>query len=294
MASIKDLKSSIDSVKSTKRITAAMKMVAAAKLNRATATVAQSRPYATAMESMLTNLAKGSSSTNPLIVGTGKSQNHLFVVVASDRGLCGGFNGNLCRKVLVDVKALEAEGKNIQVVLVGRKSLALLKGTLGDKIVHAFEDLNKPSPEYGHAETVANMVLGMFQDGAFDVCSIYKNVFVNALTQTPRASQLIPLTVDSIHADDESHDTPVDVLYEYEPTEDTILDALLPKNIGVQIFSAMLESFAGEQAARMTAMDNATNNASELIDSLRIEYNRTRQAQITNELIEIISGAEAL
>ncbi len=288
MASVKDLKTSIQSVQSTKRITAAMKMVAAAKLKRATETVEKSRPYTTTMGAMLSNLASGSTSTNPLMVGTGSDFVHLFVVVASDRGLCGGFNSNLARKVIADVHALEADGKTVKLVLVGRKAVSSLRVAMGDRIVKAYEDLNKPSPEYIHADTVAQTVLSLFKEGAFDVCTVYSNVFVNALTQTPTASQLIPLSV--------SEDTVggIQALYEYEPSEDAILDALLPKNIGVQIFSAMLESFAGEQAARMTAMDNATNNASDLISDLRIQYNRTRQAQITNELIEIISGAEAL
>lgn len=297
MASVKDLKSSIRSVQSTKRITAAMKMVAAAKLKRATDTVEHSRPYTTAMGAMLSNLAlgssAGSSARNPLMIGTGSDSTYLGVVVASDRGLCGGFNGNLARKVIADVHALEKQGKTVKLLLVGRKAVSTLRTAMGDRIVKSFEDLNKPSPEYAHAETVGAEVLGMFNDGAFDVCRVYSNVFVNALTQTPTASQLIPLSVnDSVNDDDQQ--SGATALYAYEPSEDAILDAVLPQNISVQIFSAMLESFAGEQAARMTAMDNATHNASDLIYSLRIEYNRTRQAQITNELIEIISGAEAL
>ena len=288
MASVKDLKTSIQSVQSTKRITAAMKMVAAAKLKRATDTVEESRPYSTALGAMLRNLVSASISTNPLMVGTGSDTTHLFVIVASDRGLCGGFNGNLARKVIADVHASEAQGKTVKLLLVGRKAVSTLRSAMGDRIVEVYEDLNKPSPEYSHADTVAQKVLSLFNDGAFDVCSIYSNVFVNALTQIPTASQLIPLSVSDTTADT------TQALYEYEPSEDAILDAVLPKNISVQIFSAMLESFAGEQAARMTAMDNATNNASDLIHSLRIQYNRTRQAQITNELIEIISGAEAL
>ncbi len=291
MASVKDLKTSIQSVQSTKRITAAMKMVAAAKLKRATDRVQQARPYAAAMGAMLTNLASASVSTNPLMVGTGADTVQLFVVVASDRGLCGGFNANLARKVVADVYAREAEGKTVKLLLVGRKAASTLRTAMGERIVEVYEDLNKPSPAYAHADTVAQHIIALFNEGAFDVCTVYSNLFVNALTQTPTATQLIPLSVSD---DSDAEERASQALYEYEPSEGAILDALLPKNIGVQIFSAMLESFAGEQAARMTAMDNATNNASDLISSLRIEYNRTRQAQITNELIEIISGAEAL
>ncbi|MGB1360800.1 MAG: F0F1 ATP synthase subunit gamma [Alphaproteobacteria bacterium] len=291
MASLKDLKSSILSVQSTKRITSAMKMVASAKLKKATDNVEESRPYAEEMGKMIANLANGSASKNPLLKGTGSDKVHLFVIVASDRGLCGGFNGNLTRRVAKDANELKKSGKTVKFLVVGRKAGAGLKSAFGSDIVEAYEDLNKPAPEYVHAETVGEKILSMLNAGEFDVCTMYYNVFVNALEQRPTPKQIIPLTVEKTT---ETEAETSKAIYEYEPDEETILKALLPKNIMIQVYSAMLESFAGEQAARMTAMDNATNNAGDMIRSLQITYNRTRQAQITGELIEIISGAEAL
>ena len=290
MASLKDLKSSILSVQSTKRITSAMKMVAAAKLKRATDNVESSRPYAVEMGAMLANLSQGSHSTNPLLVGNDANNTHLFVVVSSDRGLCGGFNGNLIRKITTDANNLKKGGKTVKFIIVGRKASVGLKRAFGDNIVASFEDLNKPMPEYAHAETVSAKITELLNANDFGNCTLYYNVFVNALEQTPTPKQIIPLTVDN--SGEKANDS--NAIYEYEPNEETILNALLPKNLTVQIYSAMLESFAGEQAARMTAMDSATTNASDMIRNLQIDYNRSRQAQITNELIEIISGAEAL
>ncbi|MFL2659713.1 MAG: F0F1 ATP synthase subunit gamma [Alphaproteobacteria bacterium] len=300
MASLKDLKSSILSVQSTKRITSAMKMVASAKLKKATDNVEESRPYVTEMSKMITNLSKGTSSKNPLLVGTGQDKVHLFVVVSSDRGLCGGFNSNLARRALNDARALKKSGKKVKFLIVGRKANVIIKNVFENDVVEVFEELNKPVPEYQHAKIVSSKIIEMLNAGEFDICTMYYNVFVNALEQRPTPKQIIPLasSIDSDKVNDDNQDSNEEkyskAIYEYDPNEDAILMALLPKNLIVQLYSAMLESFAGEQAARMTAMDNATNNAGDMIHNLQIKFNRTRQAQITGELIEIISGAEAL
>ncbi len=292
MANLKELKAAIASVQSTKRITSAMKMVAAAKLKRATDKVEASRPYAEDMEAMLNGLAKNSISTHPLMVGTGKDDTHLLVVVSSDRGLCGGFNGNLVRRVKKHISELKASGKKIKLIVVGRKGVSALRRQFTTETVSFYEDMNKPQPEYKHAETVANQITDLLAENAFDVCTLFFNKAVSALEQVPTSLQIIPLGGDNGEMDNKGEKT--DVVYDYEPSQDAILEALLPKNITVQIFKVMLESFAGEQAARMSAMDNATRNASDILKELSIEFNRTRQAQITKELIEIISGAEAL
>ena len=291
MANLKELKASIASVQSTKRITSAMKMVAAAKLKRASDKVLASRPYADDMGAMLNGLAKGSVSTHPLMVGTGKDDTHLLVIVSSDRGLCGGFNGNLIRFVRKHIAELKRKGKAIKLIVVGRKGVTLLRREFSDVAVSFYEDLNKPQPEYANAEQIANQISDLLAGQEFDVCTLLYNKAVSALEQVPTPLQIIPLGSNA-SVDVASNDSTA--VYDYEPSEDAILEALLPKNVTIQVFKAMLESFSAEQAARMTAMDNATRNASDMINELSVKYNRTRQAQITKELIEIISGAEAL
>ena len=299
MASLKDLRIRINSVQSTRRITSAMKMVAAAKLKKAEEAAAAARPYAERMERMLGSLAAGVTGENapPLVAGTGKDDTHLIVMVTSDRGLCGGFNGNLARSVKARIADLEGAGKTVKLMVVGRKGVALMRRDHGGKIVESFEDLVKPQPHFEHADTVIQRVAEMFEAGAFDVCTVYYNKYISALTQEVTPLQLIPFALPEEGDSDGDEGARADTGgagYEFEPDEETILASLLPKNLSVQMFRAMLESFASEQGARMTAMDNATRNAEEMIDSLTITYNRMRQAQITNELIEIISGAEAL
>ncbi len=306
MANLKDLRASIASVQSTKRITSAMKMVAAAKLRRATSSFESSKEYIDSMADMIEGLAKNTNSLNHLMVGTGDNKTHLVVVIASDRGLCGGFNGGLNRKVKLHIEKLKNDGKNVKLITVGRKAEQTLKREYADCMIESYLDLNKPTPNYNHAEVVGNKIIELFKKQQFDVCSLFFNKFVSPLEQTPFINQIIP-HVDMQSADGEAgqqkkQDMNVgdvaslsqDLLFEYEPSEDGLLEELLPKNLKVQIFGAMLESFVGEQGARMTAMDNATRNASDIINELSVKYNRTRQAQITNELIEIISGAAAL
>ncbi|WP_420549025.1 F0F1 ATP synthase subunit gamma [Curvivirga sp.] len=294
MPSLKDLRNSIASAQSTRRITSAMKMVAAAKLRKAQSAAEAARPYAEKMEAMLGSLASGAVASNApkLLAGTGKSDTHLIVVVSSDRGLCGGFNANLVRDVRVKVNALQAEGKTVKLMTIGRKASGQLRSDLGSLFVETYDELSKPEPSFEGADTVVRKITNMFDNDEFDVCTIYYNKFVNALTQEVTPLQLIPFAPADTAGADEATDGAAP--YEYEPNEGAILSALLPKNLSVQVFRTMLESFAAEQAARMTAMDNATSNAGDMIDSLTITYNRSRQAQITSELIEIISGAEAL
>ncbi|MFK7865965.1 MAG: F0F1 ATP synthase subunit gamma [Alphaproteobacteria bacterium] len=294
MPSLKDLKNRITSVQSTKRITSAMKMVAAAKLKKAQEAADQARPYASHMNSMLSAVANGVVAGNgpELLIGTGKDQTHLLVVISSDRGLCGGLNGALVRGVRKQIQHLKADGKTVKLMIVGRKGVGLLKRLYASDIVKTHEDLLKPAPAFAHADLVRETILAMFEAGEFDVCTLYYNKFISALTQEVTPLQLIPFKLEE-KADDAKH-TGSQAVYEFEPDEETILNHLLPKNLAVQIFRAMLEGFASEQGARMTAMDNATRNAGDMINRLSIRYNRTRQAQITKELIEIISGAEAL
>jgi len=293
MPSLKDLRSRIASVKSTQRITSAMKMVAAAKLRRAQEMAVAARPYAERMERMLGALAAASSDAGaPLLAGTGKEDTHLLVLVSSDRGLCGGFNINLMRQVRQRMRAFDQEGRTVKVFCVGRKGAALVRREYPDRIIEVLEDVAKPVPSYEAAVDIAERITGMFEEGTFDVCTVVYNKFVSALTQTVTPQQIIPFVAAAAAEGDAA--SAVEAAYEYEPTEEDILEALLPRNLSVQVYRAMLESFASEQGARMTAMDNATRNAGDMIDKLTTNYNRTRQAFITKELIEIISGAEAL
>jgi F-type H+-transporting ATPase subunit gamma len=295
MPSLKDLRSRIGSVKSTQRITSAMKMVAAAKLRRAQELAVAARPYAERMERMLGSLASSSNGagTAPLLAGTGKDDTHLLLFVSSDRGLCGGFNVSLMRHVRQQVKALQDDGKQPKIFCVGRKGAVLVRREYPSLLIEAVEEVSKPAPRYEAAAMIADRVTEMFESGEFDVCTVIYNKFVSALTQTVAPQQLIPFAVA---AEEEAPEDSAGVAaaYEYEPSEEEILAELLPRNLSVQIYRALLESFASEQGARMTAMDNATRNAGEMIDKLTLNYNRTRQAFITKELIEIISGAEAL
>lgn len=306
MPSLKEYRNRIVSVKSTRKITSAMKMVAASKLKRAQDKAEASQPYARAMAAMMDRVAKNvivTSASPKLLAGTGKEDNHLLIVVTSDRGLAGGFNSNLVRMARNEIRRLTGEGKKVKVVTVGRKARDLLKRDQADKIAHSFINLGGgKSLSFADADEVTQYVLANFEAGEYDVVSVVYNKFVSVLTQTPTVQQIIPFKAEAPSAKDTSIANKTDVLtgealtspYSFEPDEEEILALLLPRNLGVQMFRAMLDSAAGEQAARMTAMDNATRNAGDMIKKLTIQYNRARQAYITKELIEIISGAEAV
>ena len=293
MANLKDLKTRINSVKSTQKITAAMKMVAAAKLRRAQDAAESGRPYSTRMRQVIGNLASKAdpSSAPQLLVGNGKDQTHLLVIMSADRGLCGGFNGSITRQTRAEVARLKAENKTVKLLMVGRKSADALRREFGDMYIDQHEGLQGTSVNYDDAASIADTIRSKFEAGEFDVCTLIFNKFKNAITQEITLTRLIPAEVDESDAADNDDAA---VSYEYEPEEDELLASLLPRNLSTQIYSALLESSAAELAARMTAMDNATRNAGELIDRLTLVYNRTRQANITSELIEIISGAEAI
>ncbi len=293
MANLKDLKTRINSVKSTQKITAAMKMVAAAKLRRAQESAESGRPYSTRMRQVIGNLASKAdpASAPQLLVGNGKDQTHLLVIMSADRGLCGGFNGSITRQTRAEVARLKAYNKTVKLLMVGRKSADSLRREFGDMYIDQHEGLQGTSVNYDDAASVADTIRSKFEAGEFDVCTLIFNKFKNAITQEITLTRLIPAEVDESDAAD---NYAAAVSYEYEPEEDELLTSLLPRNLSTQIYSALLESSAAELAARMTAMDNATRNAGELIDRLTLVYNRTRQANITSELIEIISGAEAI
>jgi len=282
-------------VKSTKRITSAMKMVAAAKLRRAQDQALAARPYAERMERMLGSLASGTSGEGgpKLLAGTGSDNVHLLVVMTTDRGLCGGFNGSIMRGVRKMIHDLEADGKTVKLFGVGRKGNAIMRREYPDKLIEALEEIAKPAPTFAGADMIAGKITEMFDNGDFDCCTIVYNKFISALTQDVTPQQLIPFSVPEV-VDEEEISGGVAASYEYEPDEEEILADLLPRNLSVQVFRAMLETFASEQGARMTAMDSASRNAGDMIDKLTLTYNRARQAGITKELIEIISGAEAL
>ena len=291
MASLDDLKKRIASVKSTQKITKAMKMVAAAKLRRAQESAEKGRPYSEKMNNIILNLSGGISDKEnapKLLSGSGNDKVHLCVVMTSDRGLCGGFNSNIIKKAKSYFVKLEEEGKDLKIITVGSKGNDQLKRAYGNKIIANISFKESKHANYFDAEKVGKMVIEKFEAEEFDICTIFYNQFKNVITQIPQAQQIIPLNVENSE-DDKSEDS-----YEFEPDEDEILSNLLPKNISTQIFKAMLENSASEQGSRMSAMDNATRNAGEMVDKLTIEYNRSRQAAITKELIEIISGAESL
>jgi len=290
MASLDDLKKRIASVKSTQKITKAMKMVAAAKLRRAQESAEKGRPYSKKMNNIILNLSNGISDKEnapKLLSGTGNDKVHLCVVMTSDRGLCGGFNSNIIKKAKSYFSKILDEGKELKIITVGSKGNDQLKRVYGEKIVENISFKESKNANYFDADKVGKMVIEKFEAGEFDVCTIFYNQFKNVITQIPQAQQIVPLN-------NEEDENVSDESYEFEPDEDEILSNLLPKNISTQIFKAMLENSASEQGSRMSAMDNATRNAGEMVDKLTIEYNRSRQAAITKELIEIISGAESL
>jgi len=290
MASLDDLKKRIASVKSTQKITKAMKMVAAAKLRRAQESAEKGRPYSEKMNNVILNLSNGISDKEnapKLLSGTGYEKNYLCVVMTSDRGLCGGFNSNIIKKAKSYFAKILNEGKELKIITVGSKGNDQLKRVYGDKIIENISFKESKNANYFDADKVGKMVIEKFEAGEFDVCTIFYNQFKNVITQIPQAQQIIPLNNEEDGSNSEES-------YEFEPDEDEILSNLLPKNISTQIFKAMLENSASEQGSRMSAMDNATRNAGEMVDKLTIEYNRSRQAAITKELIEIISGAESL
>ena len=294
MANLKELKTRISSVKSTQKITSAMKMVAASRLKKAQEAAESARPYSEKMNSIVSSLITAGSSLDgapPLLAGTGSEDHYLLVVMTSDRGLCGGYNSNIVRETRLRARELKDSGKVVKFLCIGRKGRDQLKGEFGDEILHTYEDVGRGGIEFTEAENITNKVLGLFNAGDFDVCMIIYNKFVSAITQVVTPKKIIPVEMTDDIADDGEIS---DFVYDFEPSEEGILEVLLPDNLKVQIFGAMLESSASEHGARMSAMDNATRNAGEMIDGLTLTFNRTRQAKITSELIEIISGAEAL
>ncbi|MEZ5691421.1 MAG: F0F1 ATP synthase subunit gamma [Rickettsiales bacterium] len=298
MASLKDLKNRINSVKSTQKITKAMKMVAAAKLRRAREQAEAARPYSEAMENILisvANSAKNSSNLPKMLSGTGSNDRQLIVVATSDRGLCGGFNSSIVRAVRRKVKDLQSKGITVKLMFVGRKGYEQL-GHEFKSIIISKSELNKKKLNYSDAEEISKDIIARFDAGDFDVCHVVYNKFKSAISQIVTFQQLIPFNIDNLNIEEnqESKSTNYSSPYEYEPDQTEVLNDLLPRNLGVQMYKALLENAASEQGARMTAMDNATRNAGEMIKKLSLTYNRTRQAAITKELIEIISGAEAV
>ncbi|MFZ9395980.1 MAG: F0F1 ATP synthase subunit gamma [Erythrobacter sp.] len=290
MASLKELKGRINSVKSTQKITKAKQMVAAAKLRRAQAAAESARPYAERLASVMASLAAkvGKSDSAPkLLAGTGADQRHLLVVVNTDKGLCGGLNSNIVKEARVQARKLIAEGKDVQFYLVGKKGRAPIRRDFGQRIAKQFDTAHVRTPGFEEADAIANDLIAMFEAGEFDVAYLVYPTFKSALAQDPTTVQLIPVPSPEDAAGG-------DAVVEYEPGEEEILEALLPRYVKTQLFGALLEREASEQGASMTAMDNATRNAGDLINKLTIQYNRSRQAAITTELIEIIAGAEAL
>ena len=291
MPNLKDLKNRIESVKNTRKITKAMQMVAAAKLRRAQDAAEASRPYSERFNSVLASLTAsvGSSDSAPLLLrGTGKQDVHMLIVMTAERGLCGGFNSNIAKLARSHAAKLKEDGKQLKIVTVGKKGRDALKRDLGEYFIEHLDLSEFKSIKYVNAQAIAKALLARFDDSEYDVATIFYSKFVNVVTQIPTAQQIIPAIFDdqSLASDQ--------LVYDYEPDEETILADLLPRGVATQIFAVLLENGASEQGARMSAMDNATRNAGDMIDKLTIEFNRSRQAVITNELIEIISGAEAL
>jgi len=296
MPSLKDLRVRIRSVRSTQKITAAMKMVAASRLRRAQEQAEASRPYALRMERVLASLAAlmaGQAGAPPLLAGTGRDDVHLMVVATSDRGLAGGFNATILREARRRIRDLDNAGKTVKVLTIGRKGRDSLRRDYSRLIHDSLTDIGRRRVSFEEARDIAQRVLALYQAGEFDVCTIVFNRFRSAITQIVTVQQLVPFAPPGATADAAAAGL-AGAIYEFEPSEEEILTELLPKNLAVQIYTALLENAASEQGARMTAMDNATRNAGDMIDRLTMNYNRTRQAVITKELIEIISGAEAL
>ena len=292
MPSLDDLKKRIKSVKSTQKITKAMKMVAAAKLRKAQENAEKGRPYSQKMQNIILNLTKSINDPQnapKLLVGTGKDKIYLCVVLTADRGLCGGFNSNICKLAKTNFKKYLSDDKNLKIITVGSKGFDQIKREYGKYIIKKFSFKEKKQITFNEANLIGREIIKLFDKNEFDKCILFYNNFKNVITQIPQAQQIIPAegkTTD-VNEDDK-------ISYEFEPDEDEILDDLLPKNISTQVFRAFLENAASEQGSRMTAMDNATRNAGDLVEKLTINYNRSRQASITKELIEIISGAESL
>ncbi len=293
MPSLKDLRNRIASVKATQKITKAMQMVAAAKLRRAQEAAEAARPYSQRMGAVLANIAGAVTEghdTPHLMTGTGEDTTHLLVVCTAERGLCGGFNAQIARLARERVEALQAEGKEIKILCVGKKGYDVLKRQYEHLIIDQVDLREVKQVGYANADDIARKIIDLFNHGGFDICTLFYSEFKSVITQVPTEQRIIPATSEG----SDPEQTGSSAVYEYEPDAETILNDLIPRNIAVQIFRALLENAASEQGARMTAMDNATRNAGEMIDKLTLNYNRQRQAQITKELIEIISGAEAL
>ena len=300
MATLKDLRTRINSVTQTQKITSAMKLVAASKLRRAQEAAESARPYAERMERMVGSLAelmRERDDAPAMLSGSGADNTHLIIVATSNRGLCGGFNSTITRAVRLRIMDLRNDGKTVKLFCVGRKGREQLQREYGSLIIDTVEELGKRGPSYDEADTIGQKITALFEAGEFDVCTIVYNHFKSVMTQIVTFQQIIPFA-DSAHAaEGEDAEEQIDrggAIYEFEPEEAEILEQLLPYNLSIQVFRSLLESAASEQGARMTAMDSATRNAGEMIDKLTLNYNRTRQAKITGELIEIISGAEAI
>jgi F-type H+-transporting ATPase subunit gamma len=293
MPSLKDLRNRIASVKATRKITKAMQMVAAAKLRRAQETATAARPYAERMDLLLNNLGRRANRENApkLLVGTGKDDVHLLIVMTAERGLCGGFNSNIAKLARQDAQRLLAAGKAVKIVSVGRKGADNLRRDLGNRIIERIDLRGQRQVNFAIASDIANKIVAMFEAGEFDVATLYFSEFKSVITQKPTALQLIPAR---LHEPNGASGAEAQAAYEFEPDENEILNTFLPRNLATQIYRGLLENAASEQGARMSAMDAATRNAGEMIDKLTLRYNRQRQANITKELIEIISGAEAL
>lgn len=291
MASLKELRNRRDSVKATQKITKAMQMVAAAKLRRAQEAAEAARPYSERMAAVMANIGSAVSAADapPLMAGTGKSDVHLLVVATADRGLCGGFNSQIARFARDHARRLLSEGKSVKIITVGKKGYDILRRELSDKIIDRVELRDVKQIGFANADAIAKKVISLFNAGEFDVATLFYSQFKSVISQIPTAQQLIPSSAPAA-----SNTAGASAIYEYEPEAGDILSDLIPRNISVQIFSALLENAAGEMGAKMSAMDNATRNAGEMINRLNISYNRQRQAKITTELIEIIAGAEAL
>ena len=297
MASLKDLRSRISSVKNTRKITSAMKMVAAAKLRRAQEQVEKSRPFAERMDAVLARVAAGfanNASAPKLLAGNGSDKAHLIVLATADRGLCGGFNTNLIREARQLHKQLIHQGKSVSFVTIGRKARVAAKSIDKEALLASFSEIDRPKLGFSIASEISDCILRFFNEDRVNVVTIVYANFRSAITQDVTTQQLIPFTGTKQTQSNDAQSNATKAMYEYEPSEAAVLDDLLPRNVAVQIYRGLLENQASEQGARMTAMDNATRNAGEMIDRLTLEYNRTRQAMITKELIEIVSGAEAL
>ncbi len=294
MPSLKELRNRIASVQATQKITKAMQMVAAAKLRKAQEAAEAARPYAERMENVLANLSdalQGRDGASPLLVGTGREDTHLLLVATAERGLCGGFNSSIAKLAREQAQTLMSEGKTVKILCVGKKGHDALKRQFAEQIIDVIDLKSVRQVGFANAQDISRRVLDMFEAGEFDVCTLFYSKFKSVISQIPTAQQLIPAKIER---EDAGGSDVGNAAYEYEPDESEILAELLPRNVSVQIFRGLLENGASEQGARMSAMDNATRNAGEMIDKLTITYNRSRQAMITKELIEIISGAEAL